>query len=267
MNSFNYESALRYCVKIVSKFCLNKDLPPNILTGTISTVRIHLDTMLTTHPYDLPYPINKKIDEILQYELSIKYIILSDHLPRLRICDQISLFKGDIATINADCIVNNANSSGIGCFILGHKCIDHHIHSKAGPRLRAECNEKMKLVESQMIKPGNLIVTLGYNLPSKYVFHAVGPIYDSNRTNHHEEILARTYIQCLNQMKEMGLRSIVFCCIAVEEYSYPKHLASDTAIQVVKHWLKDNEYPIHIIFCVSTDHDISIYETSISTYL
>ena len=265
INNINYESSLRSCVRDFSKVCLNRDLTPDILTAKISTIRIYLDDILTTYSDEVPFYINKKLDMLLQYELSVKHIIPSDRLPRLRANEQISLYKGDITTIESDCIVNGANASGIGCFTPGHKCIDNIIHSKAGPRLRAECRKKMNQIG--LIQPGNLITTLGYNLPSRYVFHVVGPIYDTNRIKYHESILTKAYINCLDKLREMGLRSIVFCCISTGEYDYPKHPASVVAVQTVNQWLLDTGYPAHVIFCVYTIEDLLTYETTIGTYL
>ena len=87
---------------------------------------------------------------------------------------QICLWKGDITTLKIGAIVNAANSQGLGCFIPCHKCIDNAIHSASGVELRLECNKIMKKLKS--LKTGKAFITSGYNLPSKYVIHTVGPI-------------------------------------------------------------------------------------------
>lgn len=264
MNHINYELLIRSCVKTFSEVCLKKSVPEYITNSTTPAVRIYLNDILTTYPDAVPHYINKKIDMILQYELSKKQIISAEKLFRLRANDQISLYKGDITLIDADCIVNAANDIGLGCFVVGHKCIDNAIGSKAGPKLREECRKKLN---TDRISPGNLITTLGWNLPSRYVFHVVGPIYDKNRLKYHEAVLMLAYLNCLNKMKEMGLKSIVFPCISTGEYGYPQHEASVVAIRVVKKWLTESNYPAHIIFCVFTDTDNIIYENNIRTYL
>ncbi len=56
-----------------------------------------------------------------------------------------------------------------GCFIPCHKCIDNCIHSASGVQLRLECNEKMKQIGK--LETGKAFITMGYNLPSKYIIH------------------------------------------------------------------------------------------------
>lgn len=264
MNHINYEVLVRSCVKIFSEICLKKPVPEYIINSTTPVARIYLNDILTTYPDTVPHYINKKIDIILQHELSKKQIISSDKIFRLCANDQVSLYKGDITLINADCIVNCANDIGLGCFVVGHKCIDNVIGSKAGPKLREECRKKLG---TDRIKSGYLITTLGWNLPARYVFHVVGPIYNKHKSKYHEAVLMLSYLNCLNKMKEMGLQSIVFPCISTGEYEFPKHEASVVAIRVVKKWIAEANYPAHIIFCVFTDTDKEIYEKNIVEYL
>ena len=87
--------------------------------------------------------------------------------------DDISLFKGDITTLNADVIVNAANSAMLGCFCPNHNCIDNAIHTFAGVQVRLDCNDIMKGTEAEN---SEVIVTKAYNLPSRFIFHPVGPI-------------------------------------------------------------------------------------------
>jgi len=51
------------------------------------------------------------------------------------------IIKGDITLLECDAIVNAANSDGLGCFTIGHMCLDNVIHRKAGPGLRMECRQ------------------------------------------------------------------------------------------------------------------------------
>lgn len=89
--------------------------------------------------------------------------------------NKICLWKGDITTLQIDCIVNAANSQGLGCFIPCHKCIDNCIHTFSGIQLRLECNSIMQKIER--LNTGNAFITKGYNLPAKYVIHTVRSNY------------------------------------------------------------------------------------------
>ena len=75
-------------------------------------------------------------DEYLQEELKMKKITNVGDIKSIsnnfQICDiknsdKICLWKGDITKLEIDCIVNAANSQGLGCFISNHNCIDNPI--------------------------------------------------------------------------------------------------------------------------------------------
>lgn len=58
--------------------------------------------------------------------------------------ERVMLWRGDIATLAVDAIVNAANSQMLGCWVPGHRCIDSAIHTYSGVQLRAECARLME---------------------------------------------------------------------------------------------------------------------------
>ena len=244
----NYDDTVKY---IASEFILPKrNIAPQTFND-ITTLRQIINDFFTVYPNKVPDNVNEKLDLILQYELGSQRIIDVDTLLKFK-SYPISLVKHDITNIVADCIVNAANTKGLGCFTQKHKCIDNIIHSKA------ECNVTLN---NKNIEPGNLIVSLGYNLPTRYVFHTVGPIYDINSAVNCRLTLIKCYLNCMNKLKDMKKRSIVFCCIGTGEYGYPKNEASVIAIKTIKRWLNDNpNYDSHVTFCVYSDEDYNIYK-------
>ena len=138
-------------------------------------------------------------------------------------------------------------------------CIDNVIHTAAGVQLRLACADLMDK-QGHDEPTGEVKVTEGYNLPSKYVFHTVGPIVYNRVTEEQERLLASCYRQCLYKAKEMGLASIAFCCISTGEYRFPNELAAEIAIEEVSAFMKENGDGLEVVFNVFKDLDRDIYQ-------
>ena len=175
--------------------------------------------------------------------------------------DNIALFKGDITLLKADAIINAANSQLLGCFVPNHHCIDNAIHSFAGLQVRRDLIEIM--AEQGHEEPnGQVKVTKGYNLPAKYIFHTVGPIYRGQNKDNID--LTNCYYSCLKKADEMKLESIVFCSISTWVFGFPIDKASQIAIKTVKNYLeKENQNIKMVIFDVFSDVDYKIYEDNL----
>ena len=171
--------------------------------------------------------------------------------------DGIALFRGDITTLNADAIVNAANAAMLGCFSPNHGCIDNVIHTYAGVQVRLDCNDIMKGSESEN---GEVIVTKAYNLPSKFIFHTVGPIVSGRVTAENREDLKKCYSGCLAKADEMKLKNIAFCCISTGVFGYPQQDAASVAVRTVKEYLATNKTTLKVIFDVFTEKDYDIYK-------
>lgn len=173
------------------------------------------------------------------------------------------LWKGDITRLRVDAIVNAANSRGLGCWHPLHACIDNAIHSAAGLQLRQACNNILRGGE---IDTGDAIITPGYNLPSKYVIHTVGPIIATgNPTPEQERQLAACYRKCLELAETNGCRSIALCCISTGEFRFPNRRAAEIAVQTVKEYTStyalthSHNNAFTVVFNVFKDIDYAIY--------
>lgn len=171
--------------------------------------------------------------------------------------DGIALWRGDITRLNADAIVNACNPALLGCFHPLHNCIDNVIHSAAGVRVRLDCD---KLMKGGLEPNGQVKVTKAYNLPSRYIFHTVGPVVRGSVTGQDRRDLANCYLSCLNEASGMKLSTIAFCCISTGEYRYPKDEACALAVQTVKQWKSKTGSPLKIIFNVFLKEDEVLYE-------
>ncbi len=173
--------------------------------------------------------------------------------------NSIGIFQGDITTLAVDAIVNAGNKKLLGCFVPHHKCIDNIIISRGGFQIRNDLNKLMHL-QGHDEPNGNAKITNGYNLPSKYIIHTVGPCIWGQLTEKDKNDLANCYISSLNLAKKMELKSIAFCCISTGEFRFPNDQACIIAVESVKKWLKENNYSIKVIFNVFKDLDRSFYE-------
>ena len=135
--------------------------------------------------------------------------------------DEICLWQGDITKLKIDAIVNAANSQGLGCFQPLHNCIDNQIQTFSGVQMRIECDNYMKTIDYNL-PTGKAFITNGYNLPSKYVIHTVGPIINFKVSNEDKELLKDCYINSLKIAKEKGLKTIAFPCISTGVFRFPK---------------------------------------------
>ena len=179
--------------------------------------------------------------------------------------DRIALWRGDITLLAADAIVNAANDQMLGCFAPGHHCIDNAIHTFAGMQLRAAC---AKLMRSQGYPEpaGRVKVTPAFNLPSRFVFHTVGPIVANARPSNTDELLLRQcYERCLTAATERHLDTIAFCCISTGVFGYPQRDAARIALDTVTGYLQENDLHLKVIFDVFLPSDEAIYQELLGT--
>ncbi|MFA7116841.1 MAG: protein-ADP-ribose hydrolase [Bacteroidales bacterium] len=170
-------------------------------------------------------------------------------------------WQGDITRLNSDAIVNACNAQLLGCFQPLHNCIDNIIHTYAGIQVRKDCNEIMR---GKKLPNGEVKVTKAYNLPSKYIFHTVGPIVRGLEPTAKDQIdLKNCYLNSLIEAKKMNLESITFCCISTGVYSYPNEKACELAVEIVKNWQKENP-GLKVIFNTFLDEDTRYYEKQLS---
>jgi O-acetyl-ADP-ribose deacetylase len=130
--------------------------------------------------------------------------------------------QGDITSMATDAIVNAANerlSDGGG--------VNGAIHRAAGPDLGPACRA------IGGCPTGEARITQGFNLPARYIIHAVGPVWHGG--NHGEaHLLASAYRNSLALAELHGLRSVAFPAISCGIFGYPVDQASEIAVEAVR---------------------------------
>uniref|UniRef100_A0A1B6CKU7 Macro domain-containing protein n=1 Tax=Clastoptera arizonana TaxID=38151 RepID=A0A1B6CKU7_9HEMI len=142
---------------------------------------------------------------------------------------KISMFTGDITTLEIDAIVNAANNK-----LLGGGGVDGAIHRAAGPSLLEEC----KTLHG--CETGDAKITGGYKLPAKYIIHTVGPRGEK------PGLLESCYNKSLEVLIQNNLRTVAFPCISTGIYGYPQQAAAKVALKTVRDFL--DKHPDKVIF-------------------
>lgn len=201
--------------------------------------------LIQASPGALPESILQRIDLLLAAEARQREVTHANSIslawPMRNTTTRLLLWQGDITTLACDAIVNAANSALLGCFRPDHPCIDNAIHAVAGPRLREDCHTIMKL-QGHREPTGSAKITRGYHLPASFVLHTVGPIHRGADTLDDEtRQLVSSYTCCLDLAASIPvIRNVAFCCIATGIFGFPHERACSTAINTVKHWLRDH---------------------------
>ena len=209
-------------------------------------------------PRALPPRFLEVQDALLGAERGSRGVVHVRELPAIPSDGRLVLWQGDITRLDADAIVNAANSQLLGCFRPGHNCIDNVIHSAAGLQLREECAEIMR-AQGHEEPTGQAKITAGYNLPAKHVLHTVGPIISGPLTEEDRALLASCYRSCLRLAEEKGLKTVAFCCISTGVFRFPKDEAARIAVETVRDYLKTGSLE-RIVFCVHGDENLRIYQ-------
>jgi O-acetyl-ADP-ribose deacetylase (regulator of RNase III) len=142
----------------------------------------------------------------------------------------LRLMVGDITRVQADAIVNAANSG-----LRGGGGVDGAIHRAGGPAIMKELDGIRR--ERGGCPTGEAVATGAGNLPARYVFHAVGPIYRGRRDE--PDLLASCYRVSMRMASERGVRTIAFPSISTGAYGYPLEEAAGIAIAAVRESLSE----------------------------
>ena len=128
----------------------------------------------------------------------------------------------DITTLEVDAIVNAANAQ-----LIPGGGVDGAINRAAGPELGKA------MLALHGCPTGEARITPGFDLPARYVIHAVGPIWNGGDQGE-PRLLAGAYWWSLELAREHGIRTIAFPAISTGVYGYPLERATRTAVETTR---------------------------------
>ena len=128
------------------------------------------------------------------------------------------IIVGDILNSDADALVFSAHPS-----LMAGSGVSGVIHRAAGKEL-----EKTSKALGP-IKPGESIVTAGFELKAKYVIHTVCPrfIYGSEEE---KTLLIKAYSSALTAAEGLNVESIAFVAMGIGIYRWPVEVAAQIAV-------------------------------------
>ncbi|MGE0879501.1 MAG: O-acetyl-ADP-ribose deacetylase [Acidimicrobiia bacterium] len=153
---------------------------------------------------------------------------------------RIEAVLGDITEERVDAIVNAANSQ-----LKGGSGVCGAIFRAAGwGDLENACNSL------RGCETGDAVATPGFDLPSRWVIHAVGPMWHGGQADE-PALLASAYRRSLEVAVEIGARSIAFPAISTGIYGYPADAAAEVAVDSVTSFVG----PIELVRLVAFDRE------------
>jgi O-acetyl-ADP-ribose deacetylase (regulator of RNase III) len=164
----------------------------------------------------------------------------------------VECVRGDItAQDDVTAVVNAANAelrSGGG--------VAGAIHRAAGPQLEREARPLAP------IRPGEVVITGGHDLPNRYVIHTLGPVYGQDRPE--AELLASCYRDSLALAEENGIDSIAFPAISTGIFGYPVEEAAEVALRTVVEEAERLEHVRLIRFVLFGEKDFEVHDEVLS---
>ena len=145
--------------------------------------------------------------------------------------------KGDLVSMNVDCIVNDSNVN-----LSMVEGVGRAIFHKAGDAVLAKACKEIGHCDV-----GKAVITPAFGIENtKAIIHAVGPIY-INGKHDEEKNLISAYLSSLNLAIENGYKSIAFPLLS-GTFNYPLKECYEIGTRAIKEFIKNhNDIDVYMI--------------------
>jgi O-acetyl-ADP-ribose deacetylase (regulator of RNase III) len=135
---------------------------------------------------------------------------------------KVRTWRGDITTLEVDAIVNAANNS-----LMRGGGVCGAIFRAAGARLDEACDA------IGWCDTGDAVATPGFDLPSRWVIHTVGPVWEGGALGEAVQ-LESCYRRVVAVAAELGARTLAIPAISTGIYGYPAEEAAAIAVRTLR---------------------------------
>ena len=158
----------------------------------------------------------------------------------------IKVIEGDITQIDAEAIVNAANS-----YLQHGGGVAGAIVRAGGEIIQEESNEIIR--KRGPLKTGEAVITSGGNLKAKYVIHTVGPVWGEGNE---EEKLKRAIISVMEIAKNYKLKSISVPAVSCGIFGFPKERGTKIIVEIIKDFVENKENSLDEVWLIGLGFDI-----------
>jgi O-acetyl-ADP-ribose deacetylase len=163
---------------------------------------------------------------------------------------------GDITKFAADVIVNSAHES-----LAPGGGVSGAIHRAAGPGLAREC---AAIVEDRgWLEAGEAVTTAAYELPARFVVHAVAPRSQNGVPGSHVA-LSMAYQRSIELAIEVKAQSIVFPSLGTGIFGFPIASAPGYAMDGLAAAGRDGSTLERVTICCFSEEDAAAYRAMLA---
>jgi len=159
----------------------------------------------------------------------------------------LSIIREDITRIHADAIVCTANPHPI----IGSGS-ESAVYAVAG---------KERLLKERIrigsVEPGTVFVTEGFNLPARWIIHAVYPVYQEERRRECLDYLHQCAERIFEEAERKNLRSVAMPLLGTGSNGYPREDSLHILIEESSRYLLDHDMKITIAVFDRSSFEIS----------